>query len=76
MQKEKTWYEKRFSNQKGYSLILIFETQMNANLEKSLLTDGLFNFTYLVMNAEMPILEFPSSNERYSELITVISNSN
>ena len=46
-----------------------FQSQMNANLEKSLLTDGLFNFTYLVLNTEMPILEFPSSNERISELI-------
>ncbi|PAQ13996.1 hypothetical protein CD798_12650 [Bacillaceae bacterium SAOS 7] len=51
-----------------------FQTQLNVNLVKSLHTDALFNYLFLLLNAEAPI-EPPSMNEELDRAMPFIQSS-
>lgn len=40
-----------------------FQTQMKANLQKSLFTDALFNLAYILLNSPTPIFHLPSVHD-------------
>lgn len=46
-----------------------FQTQLKANLEKSLFTDCFFNLAYLLINAQTPLYDVPKIHPQF-ELIT------
>ncbi|MGE6259625.1 vWA domain-containing protein [Heyndrickxia sporothermodurans] len=52
-----------------------FESQLNVNLVKSVFTDALFNYMFLLLHSESPSIEHPIFNESINLILPFVQNS-
>lgn len=62
---------KREFNDRRTTLVDYFRSQMAVNHERNFITDMLLNFSYLILNAPFPFIDFPTEDESTIHFISL-----